>query len=227
MVMTDGKVSDIALARSLQLPTNQCILIMDRGYSDYEFFAQLDDQTTPFVTRLKEGAATTSLKKGVIKEFDGQDEKWGDYCIQFVGQLVNEKVKQKNFRLVQWYDAEAGRWFDLVTNDWEHSAKDIAWLYRDRREIEKFFRRLKQNLKIKSFVGTSQNTVLVQIWTAAIALLLLEVLRAASSYRWGFSILAWYIRLSFLTHRELADWLNNPPTVNWIDTSPPEQLRLF
>ena len=55
MVMTDGKVSDIALARSLQLPTNQCILIMDRGYSDYEFFAQLDDQTTPFVTRLKRG----------------------------------------------------------------------------------------------------------------------------------------------------------------------------
>ena len=227
MVMTDGKVSDIALARSLQLPTNQCILIMDRGYSDYEFFAQLDDQTTTFVTRLKEGAVTTSLKKGVIKEFDGQDEKWGDYCIQFVGQLVNEKVKQKNFRLVQWYDAEAGRWFDFVTNDWEHSAKDIAWLYRDRWEIEKFFRRLKQNLKIKSFVGTSQNAVLVQIWTAAIALLLLEVLRAASSYRWGFSILAWYIRLSFLTHRELADWLNNPPTVNWIDTSPPEQLRLF
>ncbi len=227
MVMTDGKVSDIALARSLQLPTNQCILIMDRGYSDYEFFAQLDDQTTTFVTRLKEGAVTTSLKKGVIKEFDGQDEKRGDYCIQFVGQLVNEKVKQKNFRLVQWYDAEAGRWFDFVTNDWEHSAKDIAWLYRDRWEIEKFFRRLKQNLKIKSFVGTSQNAVLVQIWTAAIALLLLEVLRAASSYRWGFSILAWYIRLSFLTHRELADWLNNPPTVNWIDTSPPEQLRLF
>lgn len=102
MVMTDGKVSDIALARSLQLPTNQCILIMDRGYSDYEFFAQLDDQTTTFVTRLKEGAVTTSLKKGVIKEFDGQDEKWGDYCIQFVGQLVNEKVKQKNFHLVQW-----------------------------------------------------------------------------------------------------------------------------
>ena len=56
--------------------------------------------------------------------------------------------------------------FDFVTNDWEHSAKDIACLYRDRWEIEKFFRRLKQNLKIKSFVGTSQNGVLVQIWTS-------------------------------------------------------------
>ena len=227
MAMTDGKISDITMARSLQLPTNQCILIMDRGYSDYEFFVQLDEQATTFVTRLKEGAVTTPLKKGVIKEFDGKDEKWGDYCIQFVGQQVDEKFKQKNFRLIQWYDAETDRWFDFVTNDWEHSAKDIAWLYRDRWEIEKFFRRLKQNLKIKSFVGTSQNAVLVQIWTAAIALLLLEVLRAASSYRWGFSILAWYIRLSFLTHRELAEWLNKPPILNRIDTSPPEQLRLF
>lgn len=227
MVMTDGKISDITMARSLQLPTNQCILIMDRGYSDYDFFAQLDDQATTFVTRLKEGAVTTPLKKGVLKEFDGKDEKWGDYCIQFIGQLVDEKVKRKNFRLIHWYDAETDRWFDFVTNDWEHSAKDIAWLYRDRWEIEKFFRRLKQSLKIKSFVGTSQNAVLVQIWTAAIALLLLEVLRAASSYRWGFSILAWYIRLSFLTHRELSEWLNKPPILNRMDNSPPEQLRLF
>ena len=74
MVMTDGKISDITMARSLQLPTNQCILIMDSGYSDYDFFAQLDDQTTTFVTRLKEGAVTTPLKKGVIKEVEDKDE---------------------------------------------------------------------------------------------------------------------------------------------------------
>ena len=93
MVMTDGKISDITMARSLQLLTNQCILIMDRGYSDYEFFVQLDEQATTFVTRLKEGAVTTPLKKGVIKEFDGKDEKWGDYCIQFVGQSLTAKMK--------------------------------------------------------------------------------------------------------------------------------------
>lgn len=73
------------------------------------FLLSLMIKQPPLSHASKRGAVTTSLKKGVIKEFDGQDEKWGDYCIQFVGQLVNEKVKQKNFRLVQWYDAEAGR----------------------------------------------------------------------------------------------------------------------
>lgn len=190
MVMTDGKVSDITVARSLHLPTEHCILVMDRGYSDYDFFAQLDNQGTTFVTRLKENAITTPLKQGVIQELDEKDEKWGDYRFRFVGQLVDETVKQKDFRLVQWYDVESDRWFNFVTNDWEHSPEEIAWLYRDRWEIEKFFRRLKQNLKIKSFICTSRNAVLVQIWTAAIAVLLLEVLRATSTHNWGFSILA-------------------------------------
>ena len=143
MVMTDGKVSDITVARSLHLPTEHCILIMDRGYSDYDFFAQLDKQGTTFVTRLKENAITTPLKQGVIQELDEKDEKWGDYRFRFVGQLVDETVKQKDFRLVQWYDVESDRWFNFVTNDWEHSPVEIAWLYRDRWEIEKFFRRLK------------------------------------------------------------------------------------
>lgn len=227
LVMTDGKVSDISAARNLQLPTTDCFLIMDRGYSDYEFFAKLSQQGTSFITRLKEGAQTTSFKQGLRAECDTEEEKWGDYDFHFVGQLVPEEIKAMKFRAIDWWDPLEERWFTFVTNDTQLKAQEIARLYRDRWEIEKFFRRLKQNLKIKTFFGTSQNAVLAQIWTAAIAVLVFEGMRALSKFRWGFSLLVWYFRLNLMAFKDLNEWLERPDIQDWKDESPPMQLALF
>ena len=117
------------------------------------------------------------------------------------------------YRLIQWHDKENDRWFEFITNDFQLSASEIAAIYKDRWQIELFFKKLKQNLRIKTFVGTSLNAVMVQIWTALIVTLLLTVLKRQAKYPWSFSRLCAYLRLNLMTHKVLEDWLNEPDIV--------------
>lgn len=227
LVMTEGKVSDIKAAREIELPTNDCFLIMDRGYCDYEYFLKLEKNGTSFVTRLKDNSKTTDYKKGLIKECNKPEEKWGDYRVNFVGQQLPEEIKDHKLRVIEWWDSLTDKWFTFVTNNMELSEREIASLYKDRWEIEKFFKRLKQNLQIKTFVGTSKNAVLVQIWTAAIATLLFEGMRAMSSYHWNYSLLVWYVRLNLMAFKNFTDCLERPDIRCWEGESPPTQLCLF
>ena len=98
----------------------------------------------------------------------------------------------------------------LVTNHFDFGATTLANIYKDRWEIELFFKALKQNLKIKSFVGTTENALHIQIWTALIAMLLLKWLHHLSQANWSLSNLATMLRLNLFTYRDLLDWLHNP-----------------
>ena len=131
------------------------------------------------------------------------------------------------YRLVQWKDKESGRWFEYLTNDFKLSAKEIAAVYKDRWQIELFFKKLKQNLKIKTFVGTTLNAVMVQIWTALVVTSLLEVLKRRSKYPWSFSRLRNYIRLNLMTYKDLDDWLDEPDIVPIKPPESPPQAWLF
>ncbi len=111
---------------------------------------------------------------------------------------------------MQWHDLENDRWFEFLSNDFDLTAQQIADLYRKRWQIELFFKKLKQNLKIKSFIGTSENAVMTQIWTAAVATLLIEILRRIARYRWSFSRLLKFVRLNLLTYKKLDVWINRP-----------------
>ncbi len=90
--------------------------------------------------------------------------------------------KVLKYRLVQYKDKESGRWFEFLTNDFKLNATEIAAVYKDRWQIELFFKKLKQNLKIKTFVTTPLNAVMVQIWTALSVTLLLEILKRRFKY---------------------------------------------
>ena len=98
----------------------------------------------------------------------------------------------------------------MLTNLLHFGPTTIAAIYKDRWEIELFFKALKQNLKVKSFVGTSQNALLTQIWTALIAMLLLKWLHHLSKAKWSLSNLASMLRLNLFTYRDLHRWLENP-----------------
>ena len=98
----------------------------------------------------------------------------------------------------------------MLTNALHFGPTTIAAIYKDRWEIELFFKALKQNLKVKSFVGTSRNALLIQIWTALIAMLLLKWLHHLSKAKWSFSNLASMLRLNLFTYRDLRRWLENP-----------------
>lgn len=208
MCMTNAKVNDDRAAKEkvLRHVPAHSILIMDRGYCDFDLFRDLDAKGVIFVTRMKTNQKFSRTGDGKI------GNNYGDYGITFTSQTAVKKLGEDNrFRAVKWYSAEDDKWFVFVTNaKTDIDAEQVARLYKDRWQIELFFKKMKQNLRILSFVGTSENAVLVQIWTATICVLLQMYLQKRSAYPWNFSGLVQCIRLNLMTMKDLEEWLIKP-----------------
>lgn len=208
MCMTNAKVNDYRAAKEkvLRHVPAHSILIMDRGYCDFDLFRDLDAKGVIFVTRMKTNQKFSRTGDGKI------GNNYGDYGITFTSQTAVKKLGEDNrFRAVKWYSAEDDKWFVFVTNaKTDIDAEQVARLYKDRWQIELFFKKMKQNLRILSFVGTSENAVLVQIWTATICVLLQMYLQKRSAYPWNFSGLVQCIRLNLMTMKDLEEWLIKP-----------------
>lgn len=145
------------------------MLAIDRGYYDFRWYRQLSKRHIIFVTRVKENIQLKQVKRIAVDK----NEIKADLRAHEKGWLK----KVLKYRLVQYKDKESGRWFEFLTNDFKLNATEIAAVYKDRWQIELFFKKLKQNLKIKTFVTTPLNAVMVQIWTALSVTLLLEILK--------------------------------------------------
>lgn len=205
-VITDGKKSDIAVAKTLKYEKGT-VLVIDRGYNDYDWYAQLSEQKVFFVTRLKDGAAFTEVPEKARQAVG--DKILLDRVITFDHQKPNENGEKPEFRIIKaWIDAEHGM-FTFLTNA-NFDAETIAAIYKERWQVELFFKAIKQNLKIKSFLGTSENAVMTQIWTALIAILILRYLQLLSKIKWSLSNLVALLRMQLFVYRELIAWLNNP-----------------
>jgi IS4 transposase len=132
-----------------------------------------------------------------------------DEVIRFTGPVTKKKCPYP-LRIVEYYDEEKERTFVYLTNNLKLAASTIAGIYKERWKIETFFKALKQNIKIKTFIGTSPNAVKIQIWTALIAILLLKYLQLKSTFGWSLSNLAALLRMNLFTHRDLWEWINKP-----------------
>jgi hypothetical protein len=220
VLITEAKKSDVRIAQSLDLNAGSIVAI-DRGYNDYALFGKWTDRGVFFVTRLKDNAAYEVVESamGPLPRHILADE-----LIRFTGAQAIKNCPHPIRRVVVW-DPINEREIVLLTNLLHFGPTTIAAIYKDRWEIELFFKALKQNLKVKSFVGTSRNALLIQIWTALIAMLLLKWLHHLSQAKWSFSNLASMLRLNLFTYRDLRRWLENP-----FGTPPlvplTEQLRL-
>ncbi len=205
VLITEARHSDLRVAQSLEL-NPRSIVAMDRGYNDYSLFGKWTARRIGFVTRLKENAAyevlhrqTRALAPNIL----------ADEFIRLTGAQAAKDCPHILRRVVVW-DPKHQRQIVLLTNLLFLSPATIAAIYQDRWEIELFFKALKQNLKVKSFVGTSENALRIQIWTALIALLLLKWLHHLSQARWSLSNLASMLRLNLFTYRDLRKWLADP-----------------
>jgi hypothetical protein len=219
--ITDGKIHDVKAARLLDFAPGTVVAV-DRGYIDYALFAQWTEAEVWFVTRAKDNMDYRVVKRRAVPE---RGNVLKDQEIVLKGFYARQKCPHPLRRIVVW-DPENEREMVLLTNHMGFAARTIAAIYKDRWQIELFFKAIKQNLKIKTFVGTSENAVQIQIWTALIAMLLLKILQLRSTFGWSLSNLAAMLRLNLLTYRDLWPWLDSPfenPAVG----PPSQQLLLF
>jgi hypothetical protein len=220
MVITTGKYSELAVARR-QRYAKGTILVMDRGFVDYKWLRQLTQSGVWFVTRMKKDTAYEVVQSDPIRQGKGlvSDER-----IQLTGKKSGKRYPEQ-LRLVT-IDTVEGERLQFLTNHKKLAASTIADIYKDRWQIEIFFKLIKQNLRIKSFVGTSANAVWTQIWTALIAMLLIRVLQLKARFGWSFSNLVYFLRMNLLVYRNLWDWLNEPFTAPPPPNPTPPQLDL-
>jgi hypothetical protein len=202
-VLTEGKASDLAMARLMQF-LRGTILVFDRGYQDYKWFDRLTKEGVFFVTRLRCHSRYQLVKR--LKRVRGSGVK-RDWLVMLGAQRYRMTVP---LRLIQVRDPRTGKSIVLVTNNLKLAASTIGAIYRDRWEIEKFFRALKQCLRIKTFVGTTANAVQVQIWTALIAMLVFKYLQLRSQFGWSLSNLVALLRQQLFVYRDLWNWINSP-----------------
>ena len=202
--ITDGKKHEISVAKSELTIIPDSIYCFDMGYIDYSWFRRISDEKAFFVTRAKDnmvarfiGQHETPKKPGVI--FDDVIEMGGFYARKdFPGQL----------RHIGFYDAESDRYIEFITNNFTLAAATIAHIYKARWQIEIFFKWIKQNLKIKTFLGTSKNAVMTQIWVAMCYYLLLAYVKYQTRYKQSLFYLHRIVRETLLERASFIDLLS-------------------
>ena len=182
------------------------IITMDMAYNDYKQFARWTEAGVYFVTRMKDNAQFYPIDVRKVPKYRNI---LADELILLTGTTAQQKCPHTLRRIVLW-DEEKQKELVFLTNHLTFGATTISAIYKARWQIELFFKALKQNLKVKTFVGTSENAIRIQIWTALIALLLLKWLHYLSKARWSLSNLASMLRLNLFTYRDLRQWLDEP-----------------
>ena len=178
VTITEGKKHDVSEGRLLNFPKGS-IVAMDRGYTDYRWFEQLSEKGIYFVTRLKKNAKYRVIERWEVDHGNGLTS---DQSIEFTGFYSSQRCSVR-LRRVGYRDPESGKHYVFLTNNFQLGALTIAKIYKARWQIELFFKWIKQNLKIKSFLGTSKNAVMTQIWIALCVYLLLAYLKFQSKTR--------------------------------------------
>ena len=219
MVITTGAYSELTMLRRRSYARGT-ILVMDRGFVDFGWFAQLNQSGVVFVTRIKRDTRYAIVEQRQVVPGKGIVS---DATIRLTSPRSLKRYPE-TLRLVT-VETTTGKRLEFLTNHMTLAASTIGNIYKDRWQIETFFKLLKQNLRIKSFVGTSANAVWTQIWTALIAMLLIKFLQLKARFGWSFSNLVYFLRMNLLVYRDLWGWLHDPFTVE-TRAEPPTQLEL-
>jgi hypothetical protein len=204
-LVTEGRTHDLKVAQGLSFEPGT-IIVLDAGYNDYALLYRWHVEGAFFVTRPKDNLLYEAL---CTLEVPARSNVLRDEIIRLTGLKTQEKYPEILRRTVVW-DEKNQREIVLISNLFHLAASTVAGLYKERWQIELFFKALKQNLKVKTFVGTSPNAVRIQIWTALIAMLLTKFMQLKSTFGWSLSNLAAMLRFNLLTYRDLWAWLDAP-----------------
>jgi len=205
MTITDGKVHEVNIGRTLNLPKHS-IIVFDRGYTDYSWYYGLDTKGIFFVTRLKRNVKFKVLARRQVSKKQGLTS---DQTISITGQKAKDCPMA--LRRIGFRDPETGQRYFFLTNNFKLAASTIAKIYKARWDIELFFKWIKQNLKIKTFIGTSKNAVMTQIWVAMCMYLLLAYIKFSSKLNLSFQQILRLLQLNLFERRDLLHLLKGDP----------------
>jgi len=203
--ITDGKVHESKMAKLVHFPAGS-VVVFDRGYVDYKWLHDLDSRNIYFVTRAKDNM---NYEVTTAYETDSESGFVYDDNIKLIGQKSSTNYPH-TLRRVEYIDPATGQELVFLTNHKQWTAATVAELYKERWNIEVFFKHIKTHLRIKSFVGTSENAVKIQIWTSLIAIVLLKALQQMAKYKWHLSNLINALRLHLFAKIELNQFINKP-----------------
>lgn len=220
VTITEGKTSDIEIGRMLSFPAGSIVAI-DRGYTDYQWYNQLNNKGIFFVTRLKSNASYKVVKRHPVLKNKGLTS---DQTIILTG-IGAVKDCPIQLRRISYRDQETGKQYVFLTNHFKLAAKTIADIYKARWQVELFFKWIKQNLKIKSFVGTSKNAVMTQIWIALCVYLLIAFIKFQAKLKQSMQQILRLSQLNLFEKRDLIALLSGDPPINKFKSD--KQLTLF
>jgi len=205
--ISNGKVADNIAAASMPIQ-GRSVVVADRFYQDFSLLYNWDSIGAFFVVRSKSNLQYTSIKENELPD-NRHQHILIDEVIELEGNITAKKYP-KRLRRIAVYDAKEDRVIELLTNNFIWTANTISELYKARWQIEIFFKEIKQLLKIKSFLGTSENAVMIQVWTVMITILMLKYLRKIAQYHWNLSNLVSFLRLNLFVKIDLHRWLDAP-----------------
>jgi putative transposase len=199
----DGQENDMVQGRKFKFPKGS-IVAFDKGYIDYEWFGSLTEQGISFVTRLRTGTVYKVRERREVASSSGVKS---DQIIE----LTSTHAKKRGaplLRRVGYRDAETGRFYEFLTNNFDLAARTIAAIYKDRWQVELFFKAIKGCLKIKRFVGQSRNAVLTQLWIALIIYLLVAIARHSAKQGWTVARIMKVLQVNIFSRKTLKELLN-------------------
>lgn len=205
--ITNGKVADNKGAEEIPIPENS-VIVADRFYQDFLLLNKWDSINAYFVVRCRENLQYTQRY-----EKDLPEDRHQDILIDEIIELKKDKTKTKypkRLRRIAVYNEDNNSVIAIITNNFSWTANTISELYKARWQIEIFFKEIKGLLKIKSFLGTSENAVMIQVWTTMITILLLKYLKKIAKYGWCLSNLVAFIRINIFVKIDLQKWLDKP-----------------
>jgi hypothetical protein len=173
IVLSNAKQHDVTPIKEMKFQKGS-VYVMDKAYFSIRVFKKLNEIGAFFITRTKVNTKYRVIRRRIL----GGINKIEDLIVDFRDQ--KKKIYPERLRIVRFTDIKTGKEYEFITNNATMKAEDIASIYKARWDIELFFKHIKQNLKIKKFLGTSENAVRIQIWAAMIALLLVEFIRFVS-----------------------------------------------
>lgn len=230
--LTDGVTSDKKFMSIVNLPPG-AIIAMDKAYVNYNVMRGWTEKKINWVTRFTPSMRYEIIRQNTVSKQHKASGVIGDTAIL----LGNPKTKHKNplqtARMVHYYDSNKKREFTFLCNNLKYSPVTIAQLYKRRWDIEKLFRKIKQNFQFHNFLGDTENAIKIQMWCTLIANLLINIVKdrvdRIRKRKWAFANLAGLVRQHLTTYIDIFKFLANPEKaiLNYVSQVKDNQLQLF